>query len=93
MTRTSTSLGLLRPPEEDALLQHAQELDLEGGAHVAHLVQEERAPVGHLEQALLVADGPREAALDVPNSALSSRLSLKAEHVLHHEGRSLRGPL
>ena len=38
-----------------ALLQHAQELGLEGARGLAHLVQEHRAAVSHLEQALLIA--------------------------------------
>ena len=38
-------------PHDLPLLQGPQQLDLEGGAHALHLVQEQRALVGQLEQA------------------------------------------
>jgi hypothetical protein len=43
-----------------AALQGAQELHLGGGRHVADLVEEERAAIGALDQALAVAGGPGE---------------------------------
>ena len=39
-----------------ALLQHAQQLDLQRQRHVADLVEEQRAAVGRLEQALVRLD-------------------------------------
>ena len=45
-----------------ALLQHAQELDLQRHRHVADLVQEQRAAVGRLEQALVRLHGAGERA-------------------------------
>ena len=38
-----------------ALLQHPQQLGLEVGRHLADLVEQQRAPLGHLEQPFLVA--------------------------------------
>jgi hypothetical protein len=48
---------------ELALLQHAQQLGLEGRRDVADLVEEQRAAVRHLEAALAVAHGAGEGAL------------------------------
>src|SRR5690606_13463515 len=48
---------------ENALLQDAQQLDLHGQAHVADLVQEERAALGNLETTFACSDSPREGAL------------------------------
>ena len=50
---------------ERHLLEHAQQLDLHLRRHVADLVQEQRAAVGRLEPADLVADGVGESPLDV----------------------------
>ena len=47
---------------ERALLEHAQDLDLQRRRHVADLVEEERAEVGGLEQAGLVGDRAGERA-------------------------------
>ena len=49
-------LQLLEPADapEPPLLQHAQQLDLHHRAHLADLVEEDRALLGHLEQPLLV---------------------------------------
>jgi hypothetical protein len=47
------------------VLEHAQELGLETRAHVADLVEEERAAVGALEQAALGRDGSGEGAAHV----------------------------
>ena len=44
------------------LLQHAQQLDLRVGRHLADLVEEQRAAIGRLDQAALVGQGPREGA-------------------------------
>src|SRR5213596_1087357 len=47
------------------LLEHAQQLHLRRGGHLADLVQEEGATARRREQTLLVAHGARERALDV----------------------------
>ena len=47
----------------DALLQDAQQLHLHGQAHVADLVEEQRAALGDLEAALARGDGAGERAL------------------------------
>ena len=66
ITRTSTLHVLVAAHGRDAaLLQGAQHLGLGGQAHVADLVQEERAAIGQLEFALAVLDGAGEAALHV----------------------------
>ena len=48
---------------ELVLLQHAQDLGLRARAHVADLVEEQRAAVGLLEAADALAIGARERAL------------------------------
>ena len=55
MTRMS-AVHLLEAADapEPALLQHPQQLDLHHRAHLADLVEEHRAALGDLEQALLV---------------------------------------
>ena len=56
-------LGLaVADAEDDALLQRAQELDLEVQRQLADLVEEERAPVGRLELAGARRDGAGEGA-------------------------------
>ena len=47
---------------DDLLLQHAQHLGLRLQAHVADLVEEDRAAVGQLELAAAVGDGAGERA-------------------------------
>ena len=49
-----------------AFLQHAQELDLQRQRHVADLVEQKRAAVRGLEQALVRLHGARERAARVP---------------------------
>ena len=70
MTRTS-GVRVSRAAERLhlALLQHPQELDLQRRRHVADLVEEERAAVGLLEAARLVAVGPVKAPRTWPNSS------------------------
>jgi len=52
-----------RPDAADlALLEHPQEPDLHRGAHLADLVEEDRAPVGLLEQTLTLAGRAGERA-------------------------------
>ena len=48
-----------------ALLQHAQELDLQRERHVTDLVEQQCAAVGRLEQAAVIANGAGERALGV----------------------------
>ena len=47
---------------ERALLDHAEQLHLEGGRHIADFVHEERAAIGDLKEAGLVTDGTGECA-------------------------------
>ena len=63
MTRTSTRMRLLAAhPLEGLLLQDAQHLGLGLEAHVADLVEEERAAVGQLELAAPPRDRAGEGA-------------------------------
>ncbi|MNF52882.1 hypothetical protein D3C84_342430 [compost metagenome] len=58
-----------------AVLQHAQQLGLQGQRQLADLVEEQGALVGHLELAGAVVDGAGEGALDVAEQlALGHRL-------------------
>jgi hypothetical protein len=52
-------------PQDLAFLQHAQQLGLEVGAGLSDLVQQQRAPVGPLEDPLAGPRRPREGALVV----------------------------
>ena len=64
MTRTSVSCGCGRADaHEGAGLEHAQQLDLQLERHLGDLVEEQRAAVGALEEALVLAVGAGEAAL------------------------------
>ena len=59
-TRTSTWIGCRAAEALEALLlQDAQQLDLRGARQVADLVEEERAAVGQLEAASVLAVGAR----------------------------------
>src|SRR5205823_5985784 len=62
-----------------AVLQHAQELRLDGGARLAHLVEEERPPVGLLEEAAPRPLGAGEGAAHVA-------AALALEEPLGHRG-------
>ena len=60
---------------DDAVLQHAQELNLHRRRGLADLVEEDRAAVGLVEQTALLADGPGERAALVPEElGLEQRL-------------------
>ncbi len=59
--RADDAVAADRP--ELALLQHAQQLDLQRHRHLGDLVKQQRSAVGHLHQAHLVGDGPGERAL------------------------------
>jgi hypothetical protein len=65
--------------DESALLEDAEELDLEGGAHLADLVEEERAAVGEVEEAGLVGRGAGEGAADVPEELALEQVVVGAE--------------
>ena len=66
MMRTSTLTGSLEPTRSNVFsCKHAQQLGLHLQADVADLVEEQRAAVGQLEAADLVAVGAGERALDV----------------------------
>ena len=59
ITRTSTGIVSLPPSRcKHFLLQHAQQLDLRAGRHVADFIQENRAVIGLLEP----ADAPQFGA-------------------------------
>jgi hypothetical protein len=66
-------VGLLAPDApHDAVLQDAQQLGLQRHRHLAELVEEERAAVGRLEEARLVAVRAVNAPFLWPNISLSS---------------------
>ena len=67
MTRTSTCVVVVvRADRLDlAVLEEAQQQRLHAQAHLADFVEEQRAAVGQLQLAGLVAVGAGEAALDV----------------------------
>ena len=63
MTRTSTRRGPGRPERGDrSILKEAEDLGLQVGRHVADLVQQQRPPLGHLDQAGLGRPGGRVRA-------------------------------
>ena len=65
-TRTSTLRAAVRAHGAHlAVLQHAQQLRLELGRHVADLVEEQRAAVGLHEEAPARRGGAGEGALHV----------------------------
>ena len=62
-------------PHDVAVHQHPQQLGLERRRHLAHLVEEQRAAVGRLEQPLAGAVGAGEgAALVAEELAFEQRL-------------------
>ena len=72
------------------LLQHTQELALQGGRHVANLVEEDRAALGRLKQAPLVVARIGERTSPVTEQlALQERLgNRRAIHGEKRAGRS-----
>ena len=74
-----------------ALLQDPQQLLLHGRAHVPDLVQEQRAPVGLLEQATLGLVGTGEGTLHVPEELGLEQAVRQGGAVLGHEGAILAG--
>src|SRR5665213_716539 len=81
----------LRAPDaiDDAILEHAQHLCLRARAHVADLVEEERAAVGLLELARSIGNRARERALDVPKELTLDQLT-RNRRAIHLDER-LRG--
>ncbi len=77
----------LRPERANlALLQHAQELDLEGGRGLADLVEEDGAAVGDLEQAGAVLVGAGEGPFLAAEKLALQELVGQRPAVLDHEG-------
>ena len=68
-----------------AVLQHAQQLDLRGQRHVAHLVEEHRAAVGVLELAHPVGRGVGERPLDVAEQLALQDVLAQGGAVQRHE--------
>ena len=87
MMRTSHSVcSVAADALEDALLQHAQQLHLHGQAHVADLVEEQRAALGDLEAALARGDGAGERALLVTEQLALEQLGGNGAAVDGDEG-------
>ena len=70
---------------EGALLQHAQQLDLQLQGQVAHLVEEERAARGQLEAPLAVAHRAGEGAAHVAEQLALEQLARQRAAVDGHE--------
>ena len=75
-------------PLELALLQHAQQLHLQRGAHRPDFVEEQRAAVGLLEPSLPVADRARERAAHVTEELgfeqrLGNRAAVDRDEPMH----------
>ena len=72
--------GVVADAAELVALEHAQQLHLGRGGHVADLVEEERAAVGALDQALAVGRGAGEGPAHVAEQlALDQRLGQRAQ--------------
>jgi hypothetical protein len=71
---------------ERPFLDDAKDLHLERGRHVTHLVHEEGASVGHLEEARLVRDGAREGAATVPEELALEEVVVERAAVRGDEG-------
>ena len=68
-----------------ALLQYAQQLDLQRQRHVADLVEEQRAAVGSQEQAFVLADRAGEGAASVTEQLALQQLLRQRAAVDRHE--------
>ncbi len=67
MIRTSVEMVFIPPTRSNSRSwMTRQQLDLDRGREVAHLVQEDRAPVGELEAPLLGLVGAGKRPLFVP---------------------------
>ena len=71
---------------QHALLEHPEEAHLEARGGVTDLVEEEGAPVGDLEQALLVGDGAGEAPPAVAEELALQERRRQGRAVEDHEG-------
>ncbi len=71
---------LAADPADLSLLEHAEQVDLRLGGHLADLVEEERAPLRHLEPAGLLTKGAAESPLLVSEQlALDERFRHRAD--------------
>ncbi len=75
----------LADPADLRLLQHAQELHLEGQRQLAHLVEQHRAPVRLLEEPGLVRGRPGERPAHVPEELRLEQLLGDRAAVDRHE--------
>ena len=73
-------------PFDDALLQHAQQLDLHHGRHIADLVQEEGAAAGLLEASAPVADRSGVGPAHVSEELALEQVLRQRRAVDLHEG-------
>ena len=87
---TGRALHRAAQPHETAFLQHAQQADLELGAQVGDLVEQDRAVVGLLEVAGRGLDGAGESALlEAEQRRLGQRLrQCAAVECLHRSARA-----
>ena len=86
-SRTSTRRGpRAADAEEHPGLEHAQQLHLAVGLHLADLVEEERAAVGQLDEPGLGADRAGERALLVAEQLGLEHLARQGAAVDRHEG-------
>ena len=95
--RDDADVGADGPARADrpdlALLQHAQQLDLQRRRHLADFVEKHRAGVRGLEHALGVGDGAGERALDVAEQLrFEQRLGRCAPQLIGTNGRPDRLP-
>ena len=89
-TRTSTCDRLrAADARHDAVLQHAQHLRLRGEAHVADLVEEQRAAVGLLELPGAIGDRAGERALHVAEQLALDQLA-RNRRAVHLDERLCR---
>ena len=81
----------LADPLEAPLLEDAEELDLEVERHVAHLVEEDRPPLRHVEAPDPVADGAGEGAAHVAEELALEELARERPAVHRDEGAGAAG--
>ena len=68
-----------------ALLQHTQQLHLQQRAGIADLIEEQRAAVSGVEQALAIGDRPREGAATMPKQFALDQGVWGSAAVVRHE--------
>jgi hypothetical protein len=78
---------------EAALLQDAEQLDLQAHGQIADLVQEQAAPSASSKRPFLVAAAPVKAPFSWPNSSLSRSACGKAAQLMRINGPAARGEL